>query len=627
MRAWELNIYFAIGLLLASLIATPLYADNSSAYEYWKQGNYQAALKILRPDAQKGDIWSQKLLGRMYLKGLGVQQDFNEAAKWYTKAADQGDVRSQFFLASSYENGVRGFAKNPAQAVKWYLKIAAQNQFADTLPGDEKVKTFALRRLGFHYYEGEGVAQDYQQAAKWTTVAALQGDANAQSTLGLMYKDGLGVKRNPAAAQKWLQMSEKGVSEKRRSMIHDILGELNVKGFLDARARWREKFPAFMKPFGIVLGKRFPAELGYKNRTFLYKNYDENKRKYGYVKPASPFPEGAQRTDFRARYSVFASKETDTVYKVSASVQFDSEDQCRQALTAFYRSGPAQNTAAKIVSDWHRVSDYHSDFYGADLFVSDFGQDTPTTKKDAPLKLVSVAHLSGARLVLSCKTDNTADIVFVHFPSVEMAIAQNVETTPEWAAYYDRQKSDIKRPGYMAPFGIALGQPLSEMAKRSNDYDDERFSLYTVTPSRPHNLFTDYTVRTSPMTGSVISVRAEGQFKNKSNCNRVMFGSVTGFMKKYGPYPYKGVKNAVNLAPNSPLLSGFYLTPEGIDEGSPRIQLNGEADNSKGQFLVYATLGCSQENGVWMGGIEYNHPLTEIIARMEQSALTITQQE
>ena len=34
----------------------------------------------------------------MYAQGRGMPQDFGEAAKWYRKAAEQGDALAQFNL-------------------------------------------------------------------------------------------------------------------------------------------------------------------------------------------------------------------------------------------------------------------------------------------------------------------------------------------------------------------------------------------------------------------------------------------------------------------------------------------------------------------------------------------------
>ena len=50
--------------------------------------------------------------------------------------------------------------------------------------------------LGFMYEKGQGVAQDYSQAADWYRKAAVQGDAEAINNLGLMYDKGEGVPQN-----------------------------------------------------------------------------------------------------------------------------------------------------------------------------------------------------------------------------------------------------------------------------------------------------------------------------------------------------------------------------------------------------------------------------------------------
>ncbi|WP_425592411.1 tetratricopeptide repeat protein, partial [Aggregatibacter kilianii] len=46
--------------------------------------------------------------------------------------------------------------------------------------------------------------QDYVEAAKWYRKAADKGYAMAQFNLGLMYRDGDGVKQNRTVAKEWL---------------------------------------------------------------------------------------------------------------------------------------------------------------------------------------------------------------------------------------------------------------------------------------------------------------------------------------------------------------------------------------------------------------------------------------
>ena len=44
--------------------------------------------------AEKGNIYSQKVLGKRYEGGRGVQKSVEEALRYYRLAADQGDKES-----------------------------------------------------------------------------------------------------------------------------------------------------------------------------------------------------------------------------------------------------------------------------------------------------------------------------------------------------------------------------------------------------------------------------------------------------------------------------------------------------------------------------------------------------
>jgi TPR repeat protein len=47
------------------------------------------------------------------------------------------------------------------------------------------------------YENGQGIKQDFKEAAKWFRQAADQGDSWAQYNLGVMYLHGQGVKQDP----------------------------------------------------------------------------------------------------------------------------------------------------------------------------------------------------------------------------------------------------------------------------------------------------------------------------------------------------------------------------------------------------------------------------------------------
>jgi TPR repeat protein len=56
--------------------------------------------------------------------GANVGRDYEEAAIWYSRAAERGDVGSMVKLGDWYSRG-RGVAKDEAKALEWYRKAAA----------------------------------------------------------------------------------------------------------------------------------------------------------------------------------------------------------------------------------------------------------------------------------------------------------------------------------------------------------------------------------------------------------------------------------------------------------------------------------------------------------------------
>jgi uncharacterized protein len=121
-------------------------------------------------------------------------RDFSSAADvqmLHTWAA-QGNAKAQFFLGLMYNKG-EGVTQDYAQAAKWYEKAATQ--------GNAKAQVL----LGTLYYNGEGVTQDYAQAAKWYEKAAIPGSAEAQFLLGTLYDSGEGVTQDYAQAAKWYE--------------------------------------------------------------------------------------------------------------------------------------------------------------------------------------------------------------------------------------------------------------------------------------------------------------------------------------------------------------------------------------------------------------------------------------
>jgi len=66
---------------------------------------------------------------------------------------------------------------------------------------------WAQFNLGVTYFKGEGVPQDFTEAARWYRLAAEQGNAQAQFVMGQMYWKGVGVPKDDAEAVRWYQLA------------------------------------------------------------------------------------------------------------------------------------------------------------------------------------------------------------------------------------------------------------------------------------------------------------------------------------------------------------------------------------------------------------------------------------
>ncbi len=83
-----------------------------------QSGRYEAAFGKLMPNAEQGDLWSQNQLGNLYLLGLGVDANMDEAFKWYMRAALSNWADAQINVAMMYHYG-RGVDINMIRAWAW----------------------------------------------------------------------------------------------------------------------------------------------------------------------------------------------------------------------------------------------------------------------------------------------------------------------------------------------------------------------------------------------------------------------------------------------------------------------------------------------------------------------------
>ena len=184
--------------------------------------------------AAEQDNAAQFKLGVGYDNGYGVPQDYAEAARWYRRAAEQGNAVAQFRLGVMYDNGY-GVPQDYAEAARWYRRAAEQGN------------AVAQFILGVICRNGRGVPQDYTEALRWYRRAAEQGHASAQFYLGLMYEDGAGVPQDLVQAHKWYNLAAS-----RASGVDQDLREKAVRS--------RDRIAARLTPAQLAKAQRLARE-------------------------------------------------------------------------------------------------------------------------------------------------------------------------------------------------------------------------------------------------------------------------------------------------------------------------------------------------------------------------------
>lgn len=88
---WRLAAATALaGTAISAAIAQPAGGDVRAGIDAWAAQNYDQAIQIWRPLADRGDADAQYNIAQAYFLGRGVPQNMTLAEQWYERAARQG---------------------------------------------------------------------------------------------------------------------------------------------------------------------------------------------------------------------------------------------------------------------------------------------------------------------------------------------------------------------------------------------------------------------------------------------------------------------------------------------------------------------------------------------------------
>lgn len=151
----------------------------------------QAFAKI-RQKAESGDLEAQYELSQRLEDGEGTEVNLEEAVRWSRVAAEQGHAKSQYRLGVYLANG-EGVTADPKEAYQWFVKAAAQ--------GD----AYAEYAIAKCLRDGDGVKADLVESKKWLHRAADHGQPTAQWHVGCEYYDEKPDISRDAIAARWFQ--------------------------------------------------------------------------------------------------------------------------------------------------------------------------------------------------------------------------------------------------------------------------------------------------------------------------------------------------------------------------------------------------------------------------------------
>ena len=130
-------------------------------------------------------------------------------------------VASSVLAQSGFDKGASAYKRGDFESALAAFRPLAEN-------GDAKAQSI----LGLMYSYGEGVPVDRREAARWYRRAAEQNSSVAQYNLGMLYLEGKGVSQSTDTAIRWLAMAADGGHFRARSE----LAKLNVGSYSNLAA-------------------------------------------------------------------------------------------------------------------------------------------------------------------------------------------------------------------------------------------------------------------------------------------------------------------------------------------------------------------------------------------------------
>lgn len=167
------------------------------------------AFRWYESSAWGGSMWGKYNYGKCFLTGRGVAQDAGRARHEFRLSADMGnpwallrlaemgDAVAMYQLGDCYYNGDKkelGLQQNDEEAFKWYKKSA------------DKGNSWGCFNVAKCYLEGKGVSRNREQAIQYLQMSANVGNEFAAYLLTLQGESALSAIRGESPDQQWAEI-------------------------------------------------------------------------------------------------------------------------------------------------------------------------------------------------------------------------------------------------------------------------------------------------------------------------------------------------------------------------------------------------------------------------------------
>ena len=217
-------------------------ADFDAGVAAYTRGDVAAAVAEWTADAAAGHVGAAWLLGNLYAQGKGVARSDRLAFTYFLQAAEAGHPGARVAVGRYYREGNKDaeVERDYAAALDWFDKAALQ--------ADGEAQYY----LGLMHRNGEGVRRDRAESLRWYLLSVKKHYVPAFLALATIYMKGEGVPENQPDGAMYLALARAKATPEQLPEVEATENRLLANMALGERAKAAERAQSWLEahPYG-----------------------------------------------------------------------------------------------------------------------------------------------------------------------------------------------------------------------------------------------------------------------------------------------------------------------------------------------------------------------------------------